>query len=50
MSTVPARKSMRSVERVPDSTSVMLANCGHSPHRDQPEAVLEAIAEFIELA
>jgi pimeloyl-ACP methyl ester carboxylesterase len=35
-------------QRVPKSTSVMLANCGHSPHRDQPEAVLKAIAEFIE--
>ena len=24
-----------------------LANCGHSPHRDQEQAVLEAMAEFI---
>ena len=24
-----------------------LANCGHSPHRDQPEAVLAATAEFL---
>jgi pimeloyl-ACP methyl ester carboxylesterase len=23
-----------------------LARCGHSPHRDQPEAVLEALARF----
>lgn len=25
-----------------------LADCRHSPHRDQPEAVLEAIARFVE--
>ena len=24
-----------------------LANCGHSPHRDQPEAVLAAVSRFI---
>jgi len=24
-----------------------LANSRHSPHRDQPEAVLKAIAEFV---
>jgi hypothetical protein len=26
----------------------MLPECGHSPHRDQEEAVLEAAAAFIE--
>jgi pimeloyl-ACP methyl ester carboxylesterase len=26
---------------------LVLANCGHSPHRDQEQAVLEAMAEFI---
>jgi pimeloyl-ACP methyl ester carboxylesterase len=25
-----------------------LANCGHSPHRDQPEAVLAAVTQFLE--
>jgi pimeloyl-ACP methyl ester carboxylesterase len=24
-----------------------LERCGHSPHRDQPVAVLEAVREFI---
>lgn len=27
---------------------VVLANCGHAPHRDQPEAVLDAVAGFLE--
>ena len=27
---------------------VKLANCGHSPHRDQPEATLAAIVQFVE--
>jgi pimeloyl-ACP methyl ester carboxylesterase len=25
---------------------VMLPQCGHAPHRDQPEATLEAIVRF----
>jgi pimeloyl-ACP methyl ester carboxylesterase len=25
-----------------------LAACGHSPHRDQPERALEAIARFVD--
>ena len=32
---------------IPDSTLLSLAACRHSPHRDQPEAVLAAAAEFI---
>ncbi len=26
----------------------VLSGCGHSPHRDQPEATLEAIAQFVD--
>ena len=26
---------------------VKLENCGHSPHRDQPEAMLDAVARFV---
>ena len=29
------------------TTLSKLANCGHSPHRDQPEAVLRSAADFI---
>ena len=28
---------------------LMLADCRHSPHKDQPQATLEAMAGFIEL-
>lgn len=28
--------------------TVLLSPCGHAPHRDQPEAVLEAVARFAE--
>ena len=40
---------LRSIrERVKGSCELLeLAGCGHSPHRDQPEAVLEALARFI---
>ena len=33
--------------RVPETEIMMLANCKHSPHRDQPEATLERMAEFV---
>ena len=28
-------------------TTLILPDCGHSPHRDQPEKVLEAINQFV---
>ncbi|MCJ7799727.1 MAG: alpha/beta hydrolase [Polaromonas sp.] len=31
----------------PHAQQLRLAQCGHSPHRDQPEASLEAITEFL---
>jgi pimeloyl-ACP methyl ester carboxylesterase len=33
--------------RVPHAKLVELAACGHSPHRDQPAAVIEAARNFI---
>jgi len=33
--------------RVPQAEVLLLPNCGHSPHRDQPGATLERIAKFI---
>jgi len=32
---------------VPDFRRLKLADCGHSPHRDQPAAVLAAAADFL---
>jgi pimeloyl-ACP methyl ester carboxylesterase len=34
-------------ERLPDAEIALLKDCGHSPHRDQREATLKAIAEFV---
>ena len=31
----------------PISDKLVLRNCGHSPHRDQPDATIEAIAGFL---
>jgi pimeloyl-ACP methyl ester carboxylesterase len=31
-----------------DVESIILANCRHSPHRDQPEAVLDAVTGWLE--
>ncbi|MFN0314825.1 MAG: alpha/beta fold hydrolase [Burkholderiales bacterium] len=36
---------VRAVERIEVKK---LANCGHSPHRDQPRIVLAAVAQFLE--
>jgi pimeloyl-ACP methyl ester carboxylesterase len=33
--------------RVPGTEIMMLSNCRHSPHRDQPDATLERMAEFV---
>ena len=32
---------------VRDFQRLELQHCGHSPHRDQPEAVLAAVADFL---
>ncbi|MGE5115548.1 MAG: alpha/beta fold hydrolase [Betaproteobacteria bacterium] len=34
--------------RLPKTRLLELANCGHSPHRDQPEAVIAATAAFLD--
>jgi pimeloyl-ACP methyl ester carboxylesterase len=43
--------SLRQIEviadQVPGTRLLALANCGHSPHRDQEAAVLSALTEFI---
>ena len=44
--------TMDQIERIarlaPDVELVRLADCRHSPHRDQPEAVLEALVRFVD--
>ena len=36
--------------RVPQARLLEIAACGHSPHRDQPEAVIRAVREQLETA
>ena len=33
--------------RVPHTQLLELAHCGHSPHRDQPQALIDAASDFI---
>jgi pimeloyl-ACP methyl ester carboxylesterase len=33
--------------RVPQAQLLELPDCGHSPHKDQPEAVIEAVRSFV---
>ncbi len=37
----------RIVELAPQAELLKLANCGHSPHRDQPEALTQAVTAFL---
>ena len=37
----------RIARRVPHTRLLKLPACGHSPHRDQPEALIAAVAEFV---
>ncbi|HEV8255921.1 MAG TPA: alpha/beta hydrolase, partial [Casimicrobiaceae bacterium] len=37
----------RIARAVPHVRRIELPACGHSPHRDQPEAVLTAVARFL---
>ena len=36
--------------RAPHAKLIKLAQCGHSPHRDQPDRVIEAVATFVQCA
>jgi pimeloyl-ACP methyl ester carboxylesterase len=39
---------LRSIEsRIENVTTILLERCGHSPHRDRTDAVLDAIAAFV---
>lgn len=38
----------RLATQVPSFESLLLEDCGHAPHRDQPEAVLRAVGRFLE--
>jgi len=44
--------TMEQIERIsrltPDTELLKLKSCGHSPHRDQPEAVIAAASRYIE--
>ena len=37
-------------EKVPQAQMLVLADCGHSPHRDQPRLVAQRAAAFIRAA
>ena len=40
----------RLVQRVPHAKRLDLPQCGHSPHRDQPERVMDAVVSFVRAA
>jgi len=41
-------EQLRAIERaVPHATTLELDDCGHSPHRDHPDALMAAVTEFL---
>jgi pimeloyl-ACP methyl ester carboxylesterase len=43
-------EQIHGIKRVLPSTQLLeLADCGHSPHRDQPDVLIAAAAAFINL-
>ena len=40
--------TMEHLDRIPGAELLKLENCRHSPHRDQPEAVIAATARFVQ--
>ncbi len=45
--TVPTRESIRLAEALPNATLSVIANCGHLPHEEQPEAFIAAVRTFL---
>jgi pimeloyl-ACP methyl ester carboxylesterase len=37
----------RIARQAPDVETLALADCAHSPHRDQPDAVIAATVDFL---
>jgi pimeloyl-ACP methyl ester carboxylesterase len=44
--------SLQQIHRIqalqPSAVAVSLPNCGHSPHRDQPDFLMRVVADFIQ--
>lgn len=46
-SVVPIAKAKEMAERIPDARFVEIADCGHAPPLERPEAVTDALLEFV---
>jgi pimeloyl-ACP methyl ester carboxylesterase len=44
---VPTAESMRLAEELPNAQLVVIPACGHVPHEECPQAVLDAVHEFL---
>lgn len=45
---VPTEQSIRLARELPNAELVVIPNCGHLPHEEQPDAFLQAVTAFIE--
>lgn len=45
---VPVRQAREAIEHIPDGRLVVLPDCGHVPHLEDPERFAEALEEFID--
>ena len=44
---VPSEYSLRLVEELPNATLDVIAESGHLPHEEQPNAFMQAIIKFL---
>jgi pimeloyl-ACP methyl ester carboxylesterase len=45
---VPTEQSVRLADEIPNAELVVIEQCGHLPHEEQPEEFLQAVKEFLE--
>jgi len=44
---VPTEQSVRLAGEIPDADLVIIEQCGHLPHEEQPEEFMQTVTNFI---
>lgn len=45
---VPTEQSVRLADELPDAQLVIIPQCGHLPHEEQPQLFMQAVTEFLQ--
>jgi pimeloyl-ACP methyl ester carboxylesterase len=44
---VPTEQSVRLADELPNAELVVIAQCGHLPHEEQPDEFMRAVRDFL---